>query len=239
MPEAAVLEIIDLEKRFQGLRPLRIQSLTISPGERVAIFGVDAGAAEVLVNLVTGASVADRGEVRVRGRSNAAIANGDEWLASLDQFGIVSDRAVLLEAATLEQNLAMPFTLAVDPLDPAMAARVEALARECGLVTGADGRTVLDLRAGDAAPAVRARAHLARAVALDPVLLVLEHPTAQVPEADRGAYAADIARVADARQLAVLILTQDQAFAEAVAHRTLRLHGGTGALTPLRRGWFR
>ena len=51
------------------------------------MLGVDGGAAEVLVNLVTGASVADRGVVRVLGRSNADIVDGDEWLASLDRFG--------------------------------------------------------------------------------------------------------------------------------------------------------
>ena len=99
MPNATqpVLEITDVEKRYQALRPLRLQALTIAPGERVAIVGLDAGAAEVLVNLVTGAGVADRGTVRVQGRNNADIANGDEWLASLDRFGIVSERAVLLE----------------------------------------------------------------------------------------------------------------------------------------------
>ena len=230
-----VLELKDITKNYGALRPLRIKTLTITAGERVAISGLDAGAAEIMVNLVTGASVADRGQVRVLGRSNADIANGDEWLASLDQFGIVSDRAVLLEGATLEQNLAMPFTLAVDPR---MAARVAALAVECGMVTVEDAGSVLQTRAGEAAPEVRARAHLARAVALDPVLLVLEHPTAQVPEAARAAYAADIARVVDARHLAALILTQDQAFAQVVGHRTLRLHGGTGALTPVKRGWF-
>ena len=57
-----------------------------------------------------------KGEVLVRDHSTAAIADGDEWLASLDRFGIVSPRAVLLDAATLLQNLAMPFTLDIDPI---------------------------------------------------------------------------------------------------------------------------
>jgi len=47
-----VLEIIDIEKRYQGLRPLRMQSLTLAAGERVALLGLDGGASEVLVNLV-------------------------------------------------------------------------------------------------------------------------------------------------------------------------------------------
>ena len=240
--QPAVLEIQGLEKRYQALRPLRLQSLRIGPAERVALVNIDAGGAEVLVNLVTGASVADQGTVRVQGKDNASIADGDEWLVSLDRFGIVSDRAVLLDGATVEQNLAMPFTLDIDPLSPEMAARVAALARECGLagVTDAGSERGVNLRslAGEIAPEMRARAHLARAVALDPVLLVFEHPTIGVPEHAQAAFAADIVRVTDARRAAALVLTQNEAFARLVAHRTLRLNPASGALTPVRRGWF-
>src|SRR4051812_39083692 len=122
-----VLEILDIEKKYHGLRPLRLQSLTVGEGERVAIVGLDGGASEVMVNLVTGASLPDRGVVRVLGRNTADIVNGDEWLSTLDRFGIVSERAVLLEGATLEQNLAMPFTLQIDPIEPGTMARIAEL----------------------------------------------------------------------------------------------------------------
>ena len=52
------------------------------------------------------------------GRDTADITSGDDWLASLDRFGIVSPRAVLIEAATIEENLAMPFILQIDPIPP-------------------------------------------------------------------------------------------------------------------------
>ena len=127
---APLLEITDAVKSYHALRPLRIRQLAIEEGERVAISGIDAAGAELLVNLVTGASLPEEGEVRVLGRSTASIAGGDEWLASLERFGIVSERAVMLEGSTLEQNLAMPFTLEIDPLPPEMRARVHALAGE-------------------------------------------------------------------------------------------------------------
>jgi ABC-type lipoprotein export system ATPase subunit len=233
-----VLVIDSVEKRYQGLRPLRLQSLTVFSSERIAIVGLDAGGAEVLVNLVTGASVADRGAVSIMGRNNAEIANGDEWLASLDRFGIVSGRAVLLEGATIEQNMAMPFTLQIDPLDPDVAARVEALARECGILAAGEDPAALRRPAGDAPSEVRARLHLARAIALDPVILVLEHPTAAVPEPARDAYAADLARVTSGRGVTTLVVTQDERFAQKVATKTLKLNPATGALRVLRRGWF-
>jgi hypothetical protein len=36
----------------------------------------------------------------------------------------------------------------------------------------------------------------------------------------------------------MLVLTQDQAFAQQVAHRALKWNPATGGLTPVRRGWF-
>ena len=110
----------------------------MADAERVAVLGLDAGAAEVLLNLVTGASVPDHGEVRVLGHSNADIADGDEWLASLDRFGIVCRARVLLEARR-SQNLAMPFTLQLDPMEPETARRVSELWRSrVGLSDGGD-----------------------------------------------------------------------------------------------------
>jgi ABC-type sulfate/molybdate transport systems ATPase subunit len=229
-----VLEIADVIKRYQGLRPLRLRSLTIAAGERVALIGLDAAGAQVLVNLVTGASVADEGRVRVLGRETSDITSGDEWLGTLDRFGIMSDRAVLLEGATIAQNLAMPFTLQVDPIPPEILARVSGLARECGI--GED--PVLARLAGEAPPEIRARVHLARAVALEPALLILEHPTAAISKPAWDAFARDTARVAEARALTTLIITQDESFAARVAHRTLKLDAATGLLRPAKRGWF-
>ena len=50
------------------------------------------------MHLVTGAAVPDEGAVVVAGRDTRDIATDTEWLASLDRFGIVTDRAVLLDA---------------------------------------------------------------------------------------------------------------------------------------------
>ena len=52
------------------------------------------------------------------GRSTLEIADSADWLATLDRFGIVSDRAALLDALSVVQNLAMPFTLEIDRRRP-------------------------------------------------------------------------------------------------------------------------
>jgi putative ABC transport system ATP-binding protein len=234
MTDAPVLQIANLRKNYQSLRPLRLRRLTIAAGERIAISGLDAGAAEVLVNLVTGASVPDEGEVAVLGQLTSSIADGDEWLASLDRFGIVSPRAVLLDSATLLQNLAMPFTLDIDPVPADIAARAAALAEEAGLASGVLVQPIAQLT-----PEVRVRAHLVRAVALNPRLLILEHPTAGLPAADRRRFGMVVARVADARSLATLIISEDAEFSRAAAERTFALNGATGELKQRKRlfGW--
>jgi ABC-type transporter Mla maintaining outer membrane lipid asymmetry ATPase subunit MlaF len=228
-----VLRIANVRRKYQGLRPLRINRLAIEAGERVALSGLDAGAAEVLVNLVTGASVPDEGEVAVSGRTTASIADGEEWLASLDRFGIVSPRAVLLDSATLLQNLAMPLSLAIEPVPPAIAERVRELTREAGIE---DERLEKPIAALDGS--TRARAHLVRAVALDPALLILEHPTVGLAPGEGKSFGEAVARVAGARSLATLIISEDEEFASAAATRRLVLHAGTGELKPKRRGFF-
>jgi len=228
-----VLQIKSLRKQYQALRPLRVRDLTIGAGERVALAGLDLGAAEVLVNLVTGASVPDEGEVIVLDHSTRAISDGDEWLASLDRFGIVSPRAVLLDGATLLQNLVMPFTLEIDPIPAAVEATASALGIECGIAADRLPQPIANLPA-----AVRIRAHLARAVALNPALLILEHPTADLPAGERRQFALDVARVASARSLATLIISEDAEFSAEAATRRYSLDGSSGELRPPRRKIF-
>jgi len=228
-----VLQISRVRKQYHGLRPLRITELSIAGGERVALSGLDAGAAEVLVNLVTGASLPDEGEVIVTGRSTASIADGEDWLASLDRFGIVSPRAVLLDAATLLQNLAMPLTLEIEPVPPAIAEQVNALAREAGIDPVQLEKPIAALDA-----VTRARAHLARAVALEPSLLILEHPTAGFVAGDGASFGQAVASVAGARSLATLMISEDVEFSAAAATRRLALQGASGDLRPPRRRLF-
>ncbi|HEX5474555.1 MAG TPA: ATP-binding cassette domain-containing protein [Vicinamibacterales bacterium] len=236
MPAPPALRIAGLTRRYQAVQPLRIRDLTVAPGERVALSGLDAGAAEALVNLVTGASLPDEGEVVVLGQATSAITAGDDWLASLDRFGIVTPRAVLLEGSTLLQNVALPLSLEIEPMPASLSAEASSLAREAGIDERWFGEPV-----GRTPEAVRARVHLARAVALSPALLLLEHPTAAVPEADRAAFAEDAARVLERRGLTTVIVSEDVAFTLRVAHRRLALQRGTGVLVPQRerKGWFR
>jgi ABC-type transporter Mla maintaining outer membrane lipid asymmetry ATPase subunit MlaF len=225
---APVLELSDVSKDYRGLRPLRIASLAVRPGEHVAILGLDQIAAEVFVNLVTGATLPDRGDVRLFGRSTAAIVDSADWLAVVDRVGIVTRRAVLLDGLSVVQNLAMPFTLEVEPPPEDIRRRAVALARQVGVADGSLDRPVAEL-----GPSGHARVRLGRALALDPAIVIFEHPTAEVPREDVTAFGVLCREVS----AAIIALTADREFAEAVAPRCLTLDAATGRLGE-RAGWF-
>jgi predicted ABC-type transport system involved in lysophospholipase L1 biosynthesis ATPase subunit len=230
-----VLEIAGVSKNFGGLRPLRVQALTVAAAEQVALVGFDRPSAEVFVNLVTGATLPDAGTVSLFGRSTTAIADSADWLAVVDRFGIVSVRSVLLDQLTALQNLAMPFTLEIEPPADDIQQRAAALAVDVGLAAGALTQPVGSLDVDS-----RARVRLARALALDPAVLLLEHATAGLDRAATASFAADLRAIASRRGIASIVVTADDMFASAAASRVLAWEPATGRLIDRqRRGWFR
>jgi ABC-type transporter Mla maintaining outer membrane lipid asymmetry ATPase subunit MlaF len=228
-----IVTLSAVSKDYRGLRPLRIERLDIMAGERVAVVGPDQVAAEVLTNMITGATLPDSGEVRVFGRHTASIADADEWLAFADRIGIVSDRAVLLDSMTVLQNLAIPYSLEVEPPAPAIAEKAAGLASTVGLAESLWNRAAAEIP-----PAMRVLVRLARGLALGPGLLVLEHPTASVPRGDVSALADQIATTGKRGPAAFLVVTRDDEFARRVATRVLRHDPASGRLAPVRTGWL-
>jgi ABC-type lipoprotein export system ATPase subunit len=232
MSGPAALELTGVVKDYHGLRPLRIAALVVEHGDRIALGGVDAIAAEALVNLITGAVLPDQGSVVVQGTPTAAISDGDTWLASLDRFGIISERAVMLDGATLLQNLSLPLSLEIDAIPADVKRRVEGLAAEAGLPPDR-----LGVRAGDATPIERIRGQVARALALDPMILLLEHPSATLPRDGVESFAKDLAALVGRRGVTALAITEDAVFAKPFATRWLTVKPASGEVAPARSKW--
>jgi ribose transport system ATP-binding protein len=228
-----LLDLCSVVKGYHGLRPLRIERFTLHPGEQLAIVGIDQGAAEVLINLLTGAVLPDSGTVNLFGQSSASIADSAEWLAMVDRFGIVSLRSVLLERLSVAQNLAVPFSLDIEPLPDALRERAVRAGREVGLA-----EDQWDAPVAAIGPAARLRLRLARALALDPAVVLLEHPSADVTRNEAPLLGRDIRSVLERRGAAGLTLTADPDFAAAVAPRVLLSDPSTGRLAERRRGWL-
>lgn len=219
-----VLEARDVVKAYGGLRPFRLSRLQVARGEIVTIAGPDAAQASVLVDLLTGTTLPDQGDVAVAGRSTRAIETQEAWLAFLERFGLAGERVVLLPELTLAQNLAIPLTLSVEPIPAPIRSRVEGLAAEVGLSS-------LDAVAGRASQAERARTRLGRAIAHDPAVLLLEHPTAALHPDAAAAYGTDLRALATRRGVTVVAVTADHAFSDAAATRELVWRAATGELS--------
>ena len=235
MPDAGELlvSLRDVTKNYRGLRPLRVAHLELRAGQSLALLGFDQVTAEVLVDLITGATPPDTGEVTVFGELTTAIPDETAWLALLDRIGLLSERAVLVEQFTAEQNLMLPFTLDLESVSDAVRIRVHQLGEEVGL-TAEELRTP----ASGLSPLGRLRIRLGRALALGPQVLLAEHPNAAVSVHDTAAFGADLIRVIAKRGLAALLMTADRTFANAVSSEVLTLHPGTGELKRSA-GWLR
>jgi ABC-type transporter Mla maintaining outer membrane lipid asymmetry ATPase subunit MlaF len=220
-----IVELHGVTKDYHALRPLRVLQLELRQGQSLALLGFDRAMAEVLVNLITGAHLPDTGEVRVFGRATSAIENATDWMGALDQFGLVSERAVLLDELTAAQNVALPLSLEITDMSELLRARVRQLADELTL-TAAE----LDMPAASLPAAARLRIRLARALALDPKVLLAEHPNAAIPAEAAPEFAADFARVVERRRLGSIVMTADRTFARAIADEVLKLEPATGAL---------
>ena len=234
MPAAEPLVTLHrVVKDYRALRPLRVEHFELLPRESVALLGFDSAAAEVLVNLITAATLPDSGDVEIFGASTRAITDPDTWFHSLDRFGILSERVVLVDQLTVEQNLTLPISLEVERTPPDVRMRVQRLADEVGIPVDRRGAST-----GVVDAATRLRVRLGKALALDPRVLLAEHPNAAIPPTDTGPFASDLMSIAAARGLAMVVLTADIQFARAVCKQVLTLEPSTGKLAPVS-GWRR
>lgn len=220
-----LLEIRGLVKDHQALRPLRVRELHVPAGRVVSLTGLDAPAAEMFVHLVTGAALPDEGDVVLFGTNTRHIADADAWLRSLDGLGLVSHRAVLVEMLSVLQNVAMPLTLDLDPIDPAVRPAAEALAREAGIP-----ESLWDAPLGQVDAVTNLRVRLARAVAPSPRLVIAEHPSAELPRDAVASMALDLSRMMAARRAALVTLTADADWAAHAGGEVFELAPGSGEL---------
>lgn len=230
-----LIELRGVVKAYQALRPLRVRALSVAASDRLVLRGFDERAAELFIYLVSGAALPDEGDVVIDGRNTREIATDTEWLGSLDRFGIVTHRAVLLESMSVASNLALPLTLAIDPMAPETRARVEQEARAVSLSESALDQPVHALDAEG-----RLRVHLARAAAVGPLLVLLEHPTSTLDAREASTRAGETLKsVADARGFGWIAISEDEAFAAASGATVLALNGASGELAPPKKGWRR
>jgi ABC-type lipoprotein export system ATPase subunit len=230
-----LIEIAGLSKVYGGAQPLRIAGLRIQATDRIVLSGLEAMAAEMFVYLVTGAALPDEGSVRVDGRDTREIATDTEWLTSLDRFGIVTHRAVLLDGMSTAANLALPLTVSLDPIPADVRDRVAAAAEAAGLDAAR-----LDGPVGSLSAAERLRVHLIRAAIGQPQLVMLEHPTSQLNHGEESERFGETLRaVAAGRGFGWIAISDDEAFARGSGGERQRLDAKSGRVGRASGGWLK
>ncbi len=193
---------------------LRGVSLTLLPGEIVAVMGPSGSGKSTLLNCLTGLDEPDGGMVRVGGMSVSRQPEAARAAIRAREFGILMQSGNLFAHLSLTDNIQLQMQLG----GVADAPRPAALLDRVGLAHRGHAR-VTQLSGGETA-----RAGLAVALACDPPILIADEPTAEVDAATEHRLIAMFeARRASGK--ATLIATHSEALAHR-ADRILRLKDG-------------
>ncbi|MCX4386748.1 thiol reductant ABC exporter subunit CydD [Micromonospora peucetia] len=212
---------------YERTTALRDVTLTIRPGERIAVIGPSGAGKSTLLGLLLGFVTPTAGRVTVGG-VDLADADGDGWRR---QVAWVPQRAHLF-AASLADNIRLG---APDTPDTALATAVHDAALDDVVAGLPDGlATVLGERGYGLSSGQRQRVALARAFLRDAPVVLLDEPTARLDTAAE-AVVLDATRHLVAGRTALLVAHRPALLAD--ADRILRIENGrVTELTPTSAG---
>jgi len=207
-----ILDLADVAVSFdvgggQRVTALDGVDLAVNRGEVVALIGPNGSGKSTLLRVVAGLLPADRGRVMFQG---GAITAPDP------RIGLVFQEPRLLPWRTTAANVAYPLELAGVPAAE-RAARTEAALHTVGLQEAA-ARIPSQLSGG-----MRQRAALARSLALEPELLLLDEPFSAVDELTRERLNLELLDIAARRGATVVVVTHSVQEAIFLADRVVVL----------------
>lgn len=212
-----LLELSGVTKRFRGLVALSDISLTLRPGEIVGLIGPNGAGKTTLVNVITGVHKADAGEIQFAGQS--IIRARPDRIARL---GIARTFQVVqpFPAMTVLENVtaAALFAGGAGSIAQARDAAAEHL-DFCGLTSQAHKPAAALTLAG------RKRLELAKSLALQPKLLMLDEVNAGLNPAEIDAALELIAAIA-ARGITIFLIEHLMKVVTRTAQRLVVLHHG-------------
>jgi putative ABC transport system ATP-binding protein len=197
---------------------VREVSLSVRPGEFVALQGPSGSGKSTLLNLLGLLDRPDAGEVRVEGRDGQALSENERSDLRRDRFGFIFQTFNLIPVLTAEENVAYPQVLAGADA-AARRERATELLASVGLDSKAGVRP--DLLSGGE----RQRVAIARALANRPAVVFADEPTANLDSRTADEILNLMRRFNEAYSVAFLFATHDPRVVER-ARRIVRLHDG-------------
>src|SRR5580658_1904213 len=217
---AAVLAVKNLSKSFEGHRVLNGITLSINRGETLAVLGRSGTGKSVLLRLIIGLVKPDSGSVCIHGQDIASLTL-DQLGEFRKKMGFLFQHAALYDSLTVGQNVAFPLDHhrremgRSEKLD-----RVKQLLSEVGL-EGAIDKMPSNISGG-----MQKRVGLARALALEPEILLLDEPTAGLDPISSGEIDDLVLKLQREHQMASIVVTHDLHSAKTIANRLAILDKG-------------
>ncbi len=217
-PEASIVELQELTLTFAGQTVLNQINLKIPHGQTVVIIGESGCGKTMLLKSVVGLFKPTSGKMLFNGQDINTL--GDVEMTRLRRrFGFVFQNAALFDSMTIGQNVAFP----VIQHDIAQEREIDRLVAdrlaEVGLPNDVAFKRPAELSGG-----MRKRGGLARALVLDPELLLYDEPTTGLDPIMSDVINELMMRTRNKSNVTSLIITHDMRTARKVADRVIMLY---------------
>lgn len=209
------LQLSNVSKSFGGPPVLKDVNLSIERGEFVAIVGYSGSGKTTLISLVAGLIKADEGTVKL---------NDLDITGPGPDRGIVFQNYSLLPWLTVAENIALAVAQVFPNYSPEKKRLHVAKYIEMVNLTKAAEKKPAQLSGG-----MRQRVSVARALAMDPQILLLDEPLSALDALTRATLQDEIERIWEADKKTVVLITNDVDEALLLADRIIPLTPGPGA----------
>jgi phospholipid/cholesterol/gamma-HCH transport system ATP-binding protein len=215
-----VIAVEDLYKSFGNQKVLNGISLTVTRGETLAVLGRSGTGKSVLLRLVIGLENPDSGSIRIHGQDIAGLSL-DQLGGVRKKMGFLFQHAALYDSLTVEQNVAFPLQHHKQTMSKSeQQDRVNELLAEVGMEDASD-KMPSDISGG-----MQKRVGLARALALEPDILLLDEPTAGLDPISSAEIDDLVLKLQEEHHMASIVVTHDLHSAKTIANRLALLNEG-------------
>lgn len=212
------VEIHGVTVRFGRQTVLRDINLSIPRGQTVALLGESGCGKTVLMKTVIGLVKPTAGEIVYNGRNLAKLSDA-ELTQLRTRFGFVFQQAALFDSMTIQQNVAFPLRQHTRQSESEMNRTVLQRLAEVGLPDGVVQKKPAELSGG-----MRKRVGLARALAMNPEIMLYDEPTTGLDPIMSDVINELILRVRRQYPVTSIVVTHDMHSARKVADRVVMLY---------------
>jgi len=193
-------------------------SIELSPGELVVVRGRSGSGKSTMLNILGGLDTATSGEVWWGETELSTLSDAALTELRRGRVGYVFQTFGLVPVLSAAENVAVPLRIAgVDPVE--RDERVRSMLELVGLADHANQRPY-ELSGGQ-----QQRVGLARALVIEPQLLIADEPTGQLDSSTASEMMALINALVEQRSIAAIISTHDPLIVKQ-AHNVIELHDG-------------